>query len=242
MLPATEPPSFTSVDALGAAPIVLTKRHPRSAPVGFCIPGPADRPVYRLVRLRFRIDYGRRVRPGGIGFVNLGSGSDASASVTFKPRRTDTNVKTTWTTVGVDGQRQRRTGRRAIRVDFWNYMLYADAKPGRHALTFEVRKSGRFRFRRVAVSAASGIGATTESPREFVRRAQREGKRPGEARPKPAPGRYPVTCDRVATATPSARVDSQKGAMPLGLVLAAVAAGLSASALLARRLRRATGG
>ena len=162
---AVDHPGLYDLAALGhPAPIVLSSEHPRSELLPYRLTAAAHR-RYRYVRVFLRFEAtiaGSTAR--GAGYVNMTTGSGSSASAEFLSERHDGRLRIKWDTVDVQGETDHVTSRRRIRVDYPNYMLFDDVKPGRHGIRFVLRTYDAFRFDRVTISPRSGIQLTNRSP------------------------------------------------------------------------------
>jgi hypothetical protein len=166
MIPAViDSPELHSLSDLGVrAPIVLTQQRPLSRRVPFSIPRSRDPTRHYQVISAFRLHYGDG-EGGGAGYVNTLTGKGVSSSVEFKTKQDGRGLLTTWNTVGVHGTRRYTTRRQAIRVRFTNYFVRSDARPGRHALRFQLEAFDGFPVSRVVVFPhRSGVRSTTVPP------------------------------------------------------------------------------
>ncbi|HKP91223.1 MAG TPA: hypothetical protein VJT75_14765 [Thermoleophilaceae bacterium] len=162
---AVHDPGLHDLAALGhPAPIVLTREHPRSGAISYRLtPSALRRYPYVKVFLRCTVTLSPRTTHGG-GYVEMVTGSGSSASAEFLAKRKRGRLAVDWNTVDVKGQTSHHTTDRTMRVDYPNYMLFDDARPGKRTLRFELTSYEGFRFERVTISPRSGIALTKKSP------------------------------------------------------------------------------
>lgn len=159
-----KPHVYDLAPAVQRCPVVLTERHRRSSAIPFRItPRLHERYPYIHLVFRFRIVFAAR-SGRGTAYVNMLTGSGSSAQAEFLAARRHGRFHLAWDIVSVAGERAYRSTRRAARVTYPNYMLFADAAPGRHTIRFRLERYAGLHVERVVVSCRTTVRPTRHVP------------------------------------------------------------------------------